>query len=329
VLRPAALVAVLCLAAPAAARKPMGVRWPRGAAEANALAVKSCCEDTTTAELVLALRGGMDERTNADIALAARDGGDKAMAVEIQEVLDLRGSDTACLIALGAEWCGPCKALKPLLRKAAEASRGQLLLKEIDVDQERPLAEALEATQLPCVYAVRDGKLWDVLVGMPRSHQELAAFVLRAMGEGSGGTAVPGSRTVNLARVAGSASLGAGGREALTAKLRTALEACRALAADDKAAVLEALKTTSAYLQRAYGGKPVYKDNEVFATKILPCAPALDLFAAAGYVEIPGDPEGADDEKRDSLHPTHRNLAVFELCCSEIDKAREQLRVLG
>ena len=55
---------------------------------------------------------------------------------------------------------------------------------------------------------------------------------------------------------------------------------------------MEALKTTKAYLERAYGGKPVYRDNAVFVEKVAPCAPALDLFAAAGYVEIPGDPEG-------------------------------------
>ena len=107
------------LAAPTAARKPAGVRvrrgrpaataaGGRGEADANAaLAVKACCEDATTAELIVAMRGGSDERTAADHALAARDGADKTMAVEIQEVLDLRGSDTACLLALGAEWCGP------------------------------------------------------------------------------------------------------------------------------------------------------------------------------------------------------------------------------
>ena len=149
--RPAAL-ALLCvalLAAPAAARKPKGVRAKKSGVDAKALAVKGCCEDATTAELIVAMRGGSDERTAADHALAARDGADKTMAVEIQEVLDLRGSDTACLLALGAEWCGPCKVLKPLLRKAAEASQGTLILKEIDVDKERPIAEALEATQLP------------------------------------------------------------------------------------------------------------------------------------------------------------------------------------
>ena len=121
-----------------------------------------------------------------------------------------------------------------MLRKAAEASQGTLILKEIDVDKERPIAEALEATQLPCVYSVRDGKLRDVIVGLPRSHQDLAAFVMRAMDGEGGATTVPGSRTVNLARVAGSAALGAGGREALAAKCRGALDACKTLAASDK-----------------------------------------------------------------------------------------------
>ena len=71
---------------------------------AHGLAAKTVArEDATTAELIVAMRGGSDERTAADHALAARDGADKTMAVEIQEVLDLRGSDTACLLALGAE----------------------------------------------------------------------------------------------------------------------------------------------------------------------------------------------------------------------------------
>ena len=43
----------------------------------------------------------------------------------------------------------------------------------------------------------------------------------------------------------------------------------------------------------------------------------------------PGDPEGEGDDQRDALHPTHRNLAVFELCCAEIDKARDDLRVMS
>ena len=94
--------------------------------------MKNCCEDATTAELIVAMRGGSDERTAADHALAARDGADKTMAVEIQEVLDLRGSDTACLLALGAEWCGPCKVLKRALRKGRRGLAGY-------VDPERKL----------------------------------------------------------------------------------------------------------------------------------------------------------------------------------------------
>ena len=73
---------------------------------------------------------------------------------------------------------------------------------------------------------------------------------------------------------------------------------------------MEALKTTKAYLERAYGGKPVYRDNAVFVEKVAPCAPALDLFAAAGYVEIPGDPEGEDDEPTGEHAAPHAMLAT-------------------
>ena len=210
--RPAA-VALLCvalLAAPAAARKPKGVRAKKSGVDTKALAVKNCCEDATTAELIVAMRGGSDERTAADHALAARDGADKTMAVEIQEVLDLTGLGHGVPAGVGRRVVRALQGAQAVVEEGRRGSQGTLILKEIDVDKERPIAEALEATQLPCVYSVRDGKLRDVIVGLPRSHQDLAAFVMRAMDGEGGASTVPGSRTVNLARVAGSAALGRG-----------------------------------------------------------------------------------------------------------------------
>ena len=49
--------------------------------------------------------------------------------------------------------------------------------------------------------------------------------------------------------------------------------------------------------------------------------PAEALLRAAGYVLIPGDPDGDGDATRDQLHPSHRNLAAFELVLAEVEKA--------
>ena len=113
---------------------------------------------------------------------ALRGGGD-ATAADLQAALDLRGTETACLVEVGASWCGPCQALKPVLANAEAASKGLLQVYCVDVDAEPAVASALAATQLPTCFSVRDGRLVDHFVGMPRSAEELNAFVMRAMAD--------------------------------------------------------------------------------------------------------------------------------------------------
>jgi putative thioredoxin len=59
-----------------------------------------------------------------------------------------------------AEWCGPCKALTPLLEKvaAAYADRGVKLAK-INVDENKVIAAQFRVQSIPTVYAVFQGQL--------------------------------------------------------------------------------------------------------------------------------------------------------------------------
>ncbi len=59
-----------------------------------------------------------------------------------------------------AEWCGPCKALTPLLEKvaAAYADKGVILAK-IDVDANKAIAAQFRVQSIPTVYAVFQGQL--------------------------------------------------------------------------------------------------------------------------------------------------------------------------
>lgn len=59
-----------------------------------------------------------------------------------------------------AEWCGPCKALTPLLEKVAEdyANKGVLLAK-INVDENKAIAAQFRVQSIPTVYAVFQGQL--------------------------------------------------------------------------------------------------------------------------------------------------------------------------
>lgn len=58
-----------------------------------------------------------------------------------------------------AEWCGPCKALAPMLEKvAAEYADRGVVLKKIDVDEEKFIASQFQVQSIPTVYAMFQGQ---------------------------------------------------------------------------------------------------------------------------------------------------------------------------
>ncbi len=58
-----------------------------------------------------------------------------------------------------AEWCGPCKALTPLLEKiAAEYADRGVLLAKVNVDEEPFIAQQFEVRSIPTVYAIFQGQ---------------------------------------------------------------------------------------------------------------------------------------------------------------------------
>lgn len=59
-----------------------------------------------------------------------------------------------------AQWCGPCKALAPILEKVADdyADKG-VVLRKIDVDANQLIAAQFRVQSIPTVYAVHQGQL--------------------------------------------------------------------------------------------------------------------------------------------------------------------------
>lgn len=58
-----------------------------------------------------------------------------------------------------ADWCGPCKALAPMLEKvAAEYADKGVVLKKIDVDAEKFIAAQFQVQSIPAVYALFQGQ---------------------------------------------------------------------------------------------------------------------------------------------------------------------------
>src|SRR6476661_5425455 len=58
-----------------------------------------------------------------------------------------------------AEWCGPCKALTPVLEKvAAEYADKGVVLAKLNVDEEQFIAAQFQVRSIPTVYAIFQGQ---------------------------------------------------------------------------------------------------------------------------------------------------------------------------
>src|ERR1700682_6404839 len=57
-----------------------------------------------------------------------------------------------------APWCGPCRALAPILERLIADRQGEVLLVKVNTDNDQELAARYQVQALPTVMAFRDGK---------------------------------------------------------------------------------------------------------------------------------------------------------------------------
>jgi thioredoxin 1 len=73
-------------------------------------------------------------------------------------------SDKLVLVDFYAEWCGPCKVMKPYLEEIAKEKSATVEVVRIDVDQNPQLARELQIQALPTLVLYKGGKVkwWNV-----------------------------------------------------------------------------------------------------------------------------------------------------------------------
>lgn len=69
------------------------------------------------------------------------------------------------MVDFWADWCGPCKALSPVIESLAEQYEGKVLVGKVNVDEDRELAIRFGVMNIPTVVFLKNGREFDRKIG--------------------------------------------------------------------------------------------------------------------------------------------------------------------
>jgi thioredoxin 1 len=74
-------------------------------------------------------------------------------------------NDKLSVIDFWAEWCGPCRAISPVVEELAKEYSGKVNVGKVNVDQNPTLSINYGITSIPAILFIKGGKVVDKQIG--------------------------------------------------------------------------------------------------------------------------------------------------------------------
>ena len=82
----------------------------------------------------------------------------------VPEVIE-KSKEKIVIVDFWAPWCGPCKALTPILENQAIKKKEHLEVVKVNIDENQGVASQLRIQSIPAVFAFSDGQPVDGFMG--------------------------------------------------------------------------------------------------------------------------------------------------------------------
>jgi thioredoxin 1 len=78
---------------------------------------------------------------------------------------DVINSEDTIMVDFWAEWCGPCRAVSPILDQIAEEHAGKITIVKLNVDDNPQISAKYQITSIPAMKVFRGGEVVKTIIG--------------------------------------------------------------------------------------------------------------------------------------------------------------------